>query len=148
MNLASETIAQSLPNGVRNTYAARSEHDNYSNREKEKALGKLLLLMSNLGQPVRVKYLRSLALSINRQRSMKKSIKRPRKIWPRVSEKLIDWKRHQNNIHKKMEEWFDMISQVLQNPRILPENVYNIDETGVMLSILGWAKVLFSKDDR
>lgn len=46
-----------------------------------------------------------------------------------------------------MEEWFDIISQVLQNLRILPENVYNVDETGVMLSIHGWTKVLFGKDD-
>jgi hypothetical protein len=36
---------------------------------------------------------------------------------------------------------------VLQNPAILPENVYNIDETSVMLSILGSVKVLVGRDD-
>jgi len=29
----------------------------------------------------------------------------------------------------------------------VPENVYNIDETGVMLCMLGSVKVLISKDD-
>jgi hypothetical protein len=37
---------------------------------------------------------------------------------------------------------------VLQDPAVLPENVYNMDETGVMLSMLGLVKVLVGKDDR
>jgi hypothetical protein len=36
---------------------------------------------------------------------------------------------------------------VLRDPAVLPENVYNIDETGVMLSKLGSVKVLVGKDD-
>ncbi len=40
-----------------------------------------------------------------------------------------------------------MIGKVLQDPAILLENVYNIDETRVMLCILGSIKVLMSKDD-
>ena len=40
-----------------------------------------------------------------------------------------------------------MIRQVLQDPAILPENIYNIDETGVMLCKLGSVKVLIGKDD-
>ena len=36
---------------------------------------------------------------------------------------------------------------MLQNPVILPENVYNMDETGVMLSMLSSVKVLVSKND-
>ena len=36
---------------------------------------------------------------------------------------------------------------MLEDPAILLENVYNIDETGVMLCILGSIKVLLSKDD-
>jgi hypothetical protein len=36
---------------------------------------------------------------------------------------------------------------VLEDPAILPENVYNMDETGVMLSMLGSTKVLIRKDD-
>ncbi|KAL6169836.1 hypothetical protein ACJQWK_04830 [Exserohilum turcicum] len=112
MDPASQALAQRLPKGVRNTCAARSEHGNvpistlihrrlgrrsraeqaqsqqYLTREEEKALVKFLLLMSSLGQPVRVKYLRSLAFSIARQRSTKsESIKRLGKNWLRAFEK-------------------------------------------------------------
>ncbi|EOA82623.1 uncharacterized protein SETTUDRAFT_48320, partial [Exserohilum turcica Et28A] len=102
----------------------------------------------------------SLAFSIAHQRSTKsESIKRPGKNWPRAFEKRhpelqarrvrsIDWKRHGNNIYEKIVEWFDVIGQVLQDPCVLPENVYNMDETGVMLSMLGSAKVLVGKDNR
>ena len=41
-----------------------------------------------------------------------------------------------------------MIKEVLQDPAVLAENVYNIDETGVMLSMLGSVKVLVSKHDK
>jgi hypothetical protein len=44
-------------------------------------------------------------------------------------------------------KWFEVISRVLQDSSILPENAYNIDETGVMLSMLGSVKVLVGKDD-
>lgn len=40
-----------------------------------------------------------------------------------------------------------MIGEVLQNLAVLPENIYNMDETGVMLSMLGCVKVLVDKDD-
>jgi hypothetical protein len=36
---------------------------------------------------------------------------------------------------------------VLQDPAVLLENVYNMDETGVMLGMLGSVKVLVGKDD-
>ena len=40
-----------------------------------------------------------------------------------------------------------MIGRVVYNLAILPENCYNIDETGVILSMLGSIKVFISKDD-
>lgn len=40
-----------------------------------------------------------------------------------------------------------MIGRVLKDPAISKENVYNMDETGVMLSMLGTVKVLVGKDD-
>jgi hypothetical protein len=43
--------------------------------------------------------------------------------------------------------WFEVIGRVLRDPAILAENVYNMDETGVMLSMLGSVKVLVGKDD-
>ena len=49
-------------------------------------------------------------------------------------------------MHDKITEWFEVIGKVLQDQAILPENVYNINEIGVMLSILGSVKVLVGKD--
>ncbi|KAI0572333.1 DDE-1 domain-containing protein [Pyrenophora tritici-repentis] len=82
MDPASQALAQRLQDGVRDTLGRRSraeqaQRQQYLTREEEKALVKFLLLMSSLGQPVRVKYLRSLAFSIARQRSTNESIKRP-----------------------------------------------------------------------
>ena len=57
------------------------------------------------------------------------------------------WERHENNIYDKIIHWFEVIGEVLQDPAILPENVYNMDETGVMLCMLGSIQVLVSKDD-
>jgi hypothetical protein len=50
-------------------------------------------------------------------------------------------------IYDKIVHWFEVIREVLQDPAILPENVYNMDETGVMLCMLGSIQVLVSKDD-
>jgi hypothetical protein len=41
-----------------------------------------------------------------------------------------------------------VIGKILQDPVILAEIVYNMDETGVMLSMPGSVKVLVGKDDR
>jgi hypothetical protein len=41
-----------------------------------------------------------------------------------------------------------VIKDVLQDPAVLAENVYNMDETGMMLSMLGSVKVLVSKYDK
>jgi hypothetical protein len=59
----------------------------------------------------------------------------------------MDWKRHDSHIYDKVTEWFEVIGKVLEDPSILPANVYNMDETGVMLSMLGSIKVLVGKDD-
>jgi hypothetical protein len=40
-----------------------------------------------------------------------------------------------------------VIGRVLKDPAIAKENVYNMDETGVILSVLGTVKVLVGKDD-
>ena len=44
--------------------------------------------------------------------------------------------------------WFEVIGEVLQDSTVLQENVYNIDETGIMLSKLNPIKVLVSKDNK
>jgi len=61
----------------------------------------------------------------------------------------VDWSRHDKNIYNKVTSWFEVIGPELSRPDAdyLPENVYNIDETGVILSMLGSVTVLIGKDD-
>jgi hypothetical protein len=58
------------------------------------------------------------------------------------------WERHDNSIYDKVVHWFDVIKEELGRADVLPENVYEMDETGIMLSMLGSAKVLVVKGDR
>jgi hypothetical protein len=56
----------------------------------------------------------------------------------------LDWNRHDNNIYDKIILWFEVVGKELHDPVIMPENAYNMDETGVMLCMLGSIKVLFA----
>jgi hypothetical protein len=92
MDSASKALALELPPGVPDTYANRAElgkarlstvyhraagrpskqtknqGQQWLSPPEEKALIKFLLYMSDLGQPVRIKYIASLAFSIARHR--------------------------------------------------------------------------------
>jgi hypothetical protein len=119
---------------------------------EEKALVAFLLLMSSFGQP-------TLAFSVAQRRTFANTPNKPpgknwaqafRKRHPEVKVKRvrsIDWKRHEICIYDEVTEWFEVISKVLQDPSIPPETSYNMDKTGVILSMLGSVKVLVSKDD-
>lgn len=83
---------------------------------------------------------------------MRIAIKPPGKNWPKACKKrhseltsrkvkAVDWNCHDNNIHDKITHWFEVIGKGLQDPVILPNNVYNIEGTGVILSLLGSVKV-------
>jgi hypothetical protein len=61
--------------------------------------------------------------------------------------KPIDWNRHDKYIYEKVAHWFEVIKEVLEDPSIEPGNVYNMDETGVMLSMLNSVKVPVGRDD-
>ena len=137
---------------------AKAQGQQYLSPPEEKALEKYLKLMADLGNPVRIKCLPSLAFSIAHQRSTNKAAKPPNKNWAQAFQKrhpafksrrvrAMAWERHENNIYNKITHWFEVIGKVLEDPAILPENVYNMDETGVMLCMLGSVKVLVSKDD-
>jgi hypothetical protein len=115
--------------------------------------------MSSFGQPVCMKYILTLAFSIARRRSpTSRPSKPPGKNWaqafgkrhPELKAKRvrsIEWNCHEIHIYDKVEEWFGVIGKVLDDWTILPENVYNMDETGVMLSKLGSVKVLVGRHD-
>jgi hypothetical protein len=184
MDRASQVLAQDVPHGVPKSYRALADHhggvghttlyyrDKGRQSIEEKALGQhyltpcettaviqFLLQMSDLGQPVRIKYIPSIAFLATRHRSIQdRPPKPPGKNWAKALEKrnpelkarrvkALDWKRHERNIYEKITDWFTKIGPVVEDLIIRPENVYNFDETGVMLSKLGSVKVLVGKDD-
>jgi hypothetical protein len=138
----------------------KAQGQQYLTPSEEKALEKYMKQMADLGTPVRIKYIPSLAFSIARRRSTtNKATKPPYRNWAQAFQKrhpalksrrmkAMDWKRHEINIYDKILHWFEVIGTVLKDSAILPENVYNMDETGVMLCMLNSVKVLVSKDDR
>jgi hypothetical protein len=157
--------------GVARSTLHRRDHGGPSDKDKadsqlylkpweESALVKFILHMSDLGQPVRIKYIPALAFVATRARPpADRPLNPPGKNWPKAFEKrhpetaarrvtALDWNRHETNIVGKMTHWFEVIGRVLRDPTILAENVYNMDETGVMLSMLGSVKVLVGKDDK
>ena len=106
--------------------------------------------MNALGQP-------AIAFSATRHRpAADRPLKPPGVNWAKGLERrrpeLVarknrpqDWSRY--NINDKVTYWFEVIGKELQNLAILPENTYNMDETGIMLSMLNSVKVLVGKND-
>ncbi|OKO98095.1 hypothetical protein PENSUB_9531 [Penicillium subrubescens] len=143
----------------------RAVEQQYLTPQEEKSLLEYVLRLSKNGYPLPVKFLRALAWEIARRRSSHMQIpvaneatRPPGKNWPQAfyhrhpqltsrTLKAIDWKRHDHNIYDKVQEWFRVIKTELDNPAILAENVYNMDETGVLLSVLGALKVLVGREE-
>ncbi|KFA81301.1 hypothetical protein S40288_04870 [Stachybotrys chartarum IBT 40288] len=143
----------------RRSIKEKAQSQQYLRPWEEKALVKFLIQQDALGRPVRIKYLGPIAFTLACRRQILSD--RPRKApgmnWPqsfyrRHSElkasksTALDWKRY--DIYNKVIHWFEVIRKVLEDPSILPENLYNMDETGVMLSKLNSVKVLVSKDNQ
>jgi DDE superfamily endonuclease len=61
--------------------------------------------------------------------------------------KAIDWERHDYYIYDKVIDWFSVIRKELGGLTVLAENTYNMDETGVLLSVLNSLKVLVGKNE-
>ncbi|KFA82005.1 hypothetical protein S40288_08005 [Stachybotrys chartarum IBT 40288] len=178
MDRASQVLAQGVPPGVPRSYRALADHGNVPHSTlhhrargrpsiEEKARGQqylkpyeedvvvqYLLQMSDLGQPIRMKFVPSIAFRVTRHRpASDRPLKPPGRNWTKALEKrhpeliarrvkALDWNRHEKNIYKKITHWFEVIQNVLQDPAVLAKNVYNMDETGVMLSMSGSVKVL------
>lgn len=126
---------------------------------EEKALVKFIIQQDALGRPVRIKYVSSIAYSLARQRIERdRPCRPPGKNWVQLLHKrhadvlkasksmALDWNRF--DIFDKCTHWFNVIGKLLHDPAILQENVFNMDETGVMLSKLNTVKVLVGKDSR
>ena len=142
----------------------RAAEQQYLTPQEEKSLVDHALRLSKNGYPLPIKLLRALAWEIARRRSSPASIpleegpQLPGKNWPQAfykrhpevkskTLKAIDWKRHDHNIYDKVQEWFRIIKPELDLAEVLAENVYNMDETGVLLSVLGSIKVLVGRGD-
>jgi hypothetical protein len=142
MDKARQVLARGVPPGVRRSYRTladhggvarstlhRRDHDGPSDKDKadsqlylkpweESALVKFILHMSDLGQPVRIKYIPALAFVATRARPpADRPHKPPGKNWPKAFEKrhpetavrrvvALDWNRHETNIAGKMVHWF------------------------------------------
>jgi hypothetical protein len=116
-----------------------------------------ILQMAELGTPVRIKYIPSIAFSSTRYRPLPdRPLKPPSKNWVKALEKrypeliarrvkAMDWNCYNKNTYQKIKHWFEVIGRVLEDSAIVRENVYNMDETGVMLSMLRSVKVLLGK---
>jgi hypothetical protein len=118
-----------------------------------------ILQTAELGTPMRIRYIPSIAFSSTRHRPLpdrplkppgKDCVKalerrRPELVARRV--KAMDWNRHDKNTYDKIEYWFEVIGRVLYDPAVVRENAYNMDEIAVMLSMLGSVKVLVGKAD-
>ncbi|KAF2680112.1 hypothetical protein K458DRAFT_373755 [Lentithecium fluviatile CBS 122367] len=113
----------------RESKEAKAQRQQYLTPEEERAVVNFLLLNSSLGHPVRIKYIPCLAFTIASQRSTNKPTKPPGKNWAKAFERR----------HPEL--------KARRDPAILPKNVYNMDKTGVMLSMLGSVKVLVGKND-
>lgn len=145
-----------------------SRHDTTVKRQyltpfEENALVDYVLRLAARDYPVPVKFLRYLAQWIVRQRSSTFQVSTPDdgvpppgKNWPQGFYKRhshlkprtlrpLDWARH--NIYEKVEQWFTVIGRELQDPASMAENVYNMDETGILPSALTPRKFLVSAED-
>ena len=137
----------------------KAQSQQYLRTWEEKALVKFLIQQDALGRPVRIKYVPSMAFSLARRRPpADRPSKPPGKNWAQHFHKrhanvlkaskseALDWDRL--DIYDKVVNWFGVIEKVLQDPAVLRKNVWNMDETGVMLSKLNSVKVLMSKDNQ
>ena len=137
----------------------------YLTPQEEKALLQYVLRAYENGRPFPTRALRSFAQVIVRQRpstsqtpAIDCDVRPPGKNWPlgfykRHPElkskrmRALDLRRHDHHIYDKIVHWFTVVSRELSGPAIHAENVYNMDETSVLLSVLNSMKMLVSRDD-
>ncbi|KAF1810846.1 hypothetical protein P152DRAFT_420210, partial [Eremomyces bilateralis CBS 781.70] len=124
MDRASQVLVDGPPESQPCTYRALSEHgkarsQQYLTPAEEKAFAQYLKRSADLGYPIPIKHVRSLAFCIASRRSTSKAAtKPPNKNWPKGFEirnpvlkarkvKAVDWNRHDNNIYDKVTHWFE-----------------------------------------
>ena len=140
MDKASQALAQGVPTGMSSSYRAVADHSGvpystlyqrargrqlieakaqgqqYLALFEEKAVVDFVLHMAELGTPVRIKYIPSLAFTATRHRpEANRPANPPNKNWTKAFEnrhpelkarrvKALDWNRHEKNIYHKIEQ--------------------------------------------
>jgi len=149
---ASEVLANGVPPGVPKSYRALADHSGvprstlhyrahgrrsieqkaesqqYLTPSEENAVVQFLLQMSDLGQPVRIKFMPQIAVSVTRHRpAANRPHKPPGRNWARALEKRhpelktrrvkpLDWNRHEKNTYEKITHWFEVIGKGVRGP--------------------------------
>jgi hypothetical protein len=131
MDKASQVLAQGTPTGVPRSNRAIADHSGvprstlhhraHGRRSiEEKAVVDFILQMTELGTPVRIMYIPSIAFSSTRHRPLPdRPLKPPGKNWVKALEKrrpelvarrvkAMDWNRHDKNTYEKIEHWFGL----------------------------------------
>ncbi len=117
---------------------AKAQCQQYLTLPEEKAVVELMLRMSALGQPIRIKHVPCIAFSATRHRpASDRPLKPPGKNRAKALEKrhpefqakrvkALDWNRHEKNSYTKTAYWFEVIAKVMQDPQVLAENTCNM----------------------
>lgn len=142
----------------RRSLEAKAASQHYLRAAEEKALVNYLIQQDALGFSVRIKYVPSIAFGLACKRcTADRPKKPPGKNWVQFfykrhadelkpsKSRALEWDRY--SIYDKVAQWFDVVGEVLRRSGVDRMNVYNVDETGVMLSKPGSVKVLVGKDN-
>ena len=141
------------------------EHAVIKRSSKEQAIVDFVLRADRNGFPAEVKdlhhyatvFLRGRVARRKREKASKAPSQVPAKDWPQAFCKRhpeikvarlrrLDRRRHEKNIYNKVVNWFDLMQPELEAADVIQENVYIMDETGVLISVLGTSKYLVSAE--
>jgi hypothetical protein len=130
---------------------------------EEKGLVDYLLWAWRLGRPLPSKLLPYLAFSVVRRRgstiqnlASDTDLKPPGKHWIKGFYKRHPELRGRRNkpleharfdIYEMVVDWFEVFGKLLEDPIIVPENVYNMDETGTRLRVPTSQKYVVGRND-
>jgi hypothetical protein len=125
MDRARQVLAEGVPEGISNTYSVLAAHGEVS--------------LSTLHHRARGR------------RSREAKAQSQQYLTPCEENAVVEFLLYMTslgtrlNIYDKVSQWFVVIEPELR--KVEPENTYNMDETGVMLSMPNSVKVLVGKDD-
>ncbi|KAJ6256465.1 hypothetical protein Dda_8327 [Drechslerella dactyloides] len=148
-SLNQAAVIRSVPSStVRHRAAGRSPHTLLETQPKnqlltaaqERALSKWIIDLWSHSFPARYDLLRSMASQLGGCKIRKNWVTRFLKRHPElttVRSRMLEDKRGKANDIKAIIEWFTLFNCLVRKHKILPQNIWNMDEKGFMI---GWAK--------